>query len=379
MNPAIPTRPTFAEINLDYLAYNYRSLRDFIGEDVGLMAVVKADAYGHGAVECARRLTAEGVEWLAVATVEEGLELREAGITKPILVLGGFWPGQEFTLLDLDLTPIIFRLDQAETFAEAAKVQGSSARVHVKIDTGMGRIGFRTDDADRVAAALSDIDNIEVEGIMTHLASADDLDSNDFTNRQIAAFADAVATFHSHGHRPQYIDIANSPGAIVHPLSRSKLVRIGGLLYGLGGDVLPAGVEQPELRPVMSLRSKIAQVKTIRAGESVGYRRTFVASRDTVVASVPIGYHDGLPRSLSNKGHFLVDGRRAPIVGRVSMDWTTIDVTEIPEVAVGDDVVIIGVSGDEAIRAEDVARLSQTISYEITCGISRRVVRKFTP
>lgn len=379
MNPARTTRPTFAEINLDDLAYNYRSLRDFIGEDNGLMAVVKADAYGHGAVECARRLAVEGVEWLAVATVEEGIELREAGIAKPILVLGGLWPGQEFTLLDLDLTPVIFRLDQAETFAEAARARGDRARVHVKIDTGMGRIGFRTEDSDRIAAALGEIEKLEVEGIMTHLASADDLDSNDFTNRQIAAFTDAVSAFHSHGHRPQYIDIANSPGAIVHPLSRSKLVRIGGLLYGLGGDVLPAGVEQPELRPVMSLRSKIAQVKTIRAGESVGYRRTFVATRDTVVATVPIGYHDGLPRSLSNKHHFLVNGQRAPIIGRVSMDWTTIDVTEIPEVAVGGDVVIIGVSGDEAIRVEDVAGLSQTISYEITCGVSRRVVRKFTP
>jgi alanine racemase len=379
MSPALITRPTIAEIDLDSLAFNYRSVRTFVGEEIEFMAVVKADAYGHGAVRCADRLQNEGVDWFAVATVEEGIELRGSGIAKPILVLGGFWPGQEFRLLNFDLTPVIFRQDQAISFAEAAKHQGSIGRIHVKVDTGMGRIGFRADESERIAAALSAIDGIEVEGIMTHFASADDLVANDFTNMQISVFADAVEKFHAAGHRPKYVDMANSPGAIVHPLSRSKLVRIGGLLYGLGGDVLPAGVDQPELRPVMSIRSKIAQLKVIKAGESVGYGRTFVAKRDTLAGTVPIGYHDGIPRVLSNIGQFIVRGQAAPIIGRVSMDWTTIDVTDVNGISLGDDVTIIGSDGPEQIRAEDLAGLTNTISYEITCGISPRVTRRYIP
>ena len=165
----------------------------------------------------------------------------------------------------------------------------------------MGRIGIRLDDAAEFAAELSTIENLEIEGLMTHFAVADDLDATDFTNHQITSFEAAVETFLAHGHRPKYIDMANSPGAIVHPLSRAKMVRIGGLLYGLGGDVLPHGVPHPELKPVMSIKSKIAQIKTVKAGESVGYGRTWVAPKDTLVASIPVGYHDGIPRSLSNQ------------------------------------------------------------------------------
>ena len=370
-------RPTIADINLDNLAFNFRSVKEFVGEGVDFMAVVKADAYGHGAIQCATRLEAEGVDWFAVATVEEGVGLRESRITKPILVLGGFWPGQENAALNFDLTPVVFRADQARSIAEAAERQGIAAKIHVKIDTGMGRIGVRLNDVAASAAELSAIANLEVEGLMTHFAVADDLAATDFTNHQITSFEQAVENFLAHGHRPRYIDMANSPGAIVHPLSRAKLVRIGGLLYGLGGDVLPAGVPHPELKPVMTITSKIAQIKEIKTGESVGYGRTFIAERDTVVATIPIGYHDGLPRSLSNKGYFLVRGRRAPIIGRVSMDWTTIDVTDIPNSAVGDGVTIIGASGDEMVRAEDLAAIADTISYEITCGISQRIPRRY--
>jgi alanine racemase len=370
-------RPTIATINLDHLALNFHSVKEFVGEGVEFMAVVKADAYGHGAVECATRLETEGVDWFAVATLEEGIELREARIAKPILVLGGFWPGQETDLLNFDLTPVIFRIDQARSIAEAASHQGSLARVHVKVDTGMGRIGARVDDVKAFAAELSSIENLEVEGLMTHFAVADDLDAIEFTNHQIATFEKVVEEFLAHGHRPKYIDMANSPAAVVHPLSRAKMVRIGGLLYGLGGDVLPAGVPHPDLKAVMSISSKIAQVKTLKAGEPVGYGRMWTAKRDTVVATIPIGYHDGLPRSLSNKGHFLVDGTAAPIIGRVSMDWTTIDVTDIPSASVGSDATIIGAAGDEIIRAEDLAGIADTISYEITCGISQRVPRRY--
>ncbi|HQU93923.1 MAG TPA: alanine racemase [Pyrinomonadaceae bacterium] len=377
MSSLYSIRPTVAEINLDRLAFNFHSVKKFVGDDLEFMAVVKADAYGHGAIPCAARLESEGVDWFAVATVEEGVELRKARITKPILVLGGFWPGQEIALLNFDLTAVIFRIDQARSIAEAAGQQGLTAKVHVKIDTGMGRIGVRIDDVSAFAAELSTIENLEIEGLMTHFAAADDLDSTDFTNHQITAFESAVETFLANGHRPRYIDMANSPGAIVHPLSRAKTVRIGGLLYGLGGDVLPAGVPQPDLVPVMSIKSKIAQVKTLKVGEPVGYGRTWIAERDTVVATVPIGYHDGLPRTLSNKGYFLINSIRAPVIGRVSMDWTTVDVTDIPNASVGDDVTIIGVSGSEVMRSEDLAAIAATISYEITCGINQRVPRRY--
>ena len=241
----------------------------------------------------------------------------------------------------------------------------------------MGRIGVRLDDVSSFASELATLSNLEVDGLMTHFAAADDLNAIEFTNQQIARFESAVEIFHENGHRPRFIDMANSPGAVVHPLSRSKMVRIGGLLYGLGGDVLPSGVPHPELKPVMSIKSKIAQIKTIQVGETVGYGRTFTADRESVIATIPIGYHDGLPRTLSNIGHFLVAGRPAPIVGRVSMDWTTIDVTGIPGASVGDDVTIIGGIGDDLIRAEDLAAITDTISYEITCGISQRVPRRY--
>lgn len=371
-------RPTRAVIDLDALAFNFHSVRRFVGEGIECMAVVKADAYGHGAVECSRRLEQEGASWFGAATLEEGIELREAGIAGSILVFGGVWPGQEPLMMSQGLTPAIFTLDQARRLDQAAADAGRSVQAHVKIDTGMNRVGFRCEDIPEVADRISHLKNLEITGLMTHFAAADDLGQKDFTGQQMSRFADAVQAFHERGFRPRYIDMANSPGAIVHPLSRSGMVRIGGLLYGLGGDVLPGEAEQPQLRPVMSIRSRIAQIRTIEKGESVGYGRTFVAEQDRMIATVPIGYHDGLRRALSNRGQFLVHGRMARIAGRVSMDWTAIDVSEIPEAKVGDDVTIIGRDGPEEIRAEDIARMIGTISYEITCGIDKRVHRAYT-
>ncbi len=322
----------------------------------------------------AKRLEAEGADWFAVATVEEGVELREAGIKRPILLLGGFWPGQELAVLDFDLTSVIFRIDQAKSIGEAASARNTFAKVHVKIDTGMGRIGFRSEDAQEIAEELLKLDGIEVEGLMTHFAAADNLSEANFTNLQIARFGDVVKVFHSHGFRPKYLDMANSPGAVMHPLSRAKLVRIGGLLYGLK-DVLPPDSDNPDLRPVLSLRSKIAVIKKHPAGETIGYGRTFTTERASLIAAVPIGYHDGLNRLLSNKGRVLINGEFAPIAGRISMDWTMVDVTEIPGAAIGDIVTIIGPDGKNRIGAEDIARQLGTISYEVTCGLGKRVTR----
>ncbi|MEZ5307601.1 MAG: alanine racemase [Pyrinomonadaceae bacterium] len=369
-------RPTRAEINLDNLEFNFNSVKEFTGGGL-VMAVVKADAYGHGAVECARRLESAGVDWFAVALTEEGVELRESGIRKRILCLGGFWEGQERELLNHSITPVIFDLDSARRFDNAASEGRMVAAVHVKIDTGMGRVGVPFRQAREFAASLRSLQNLRVEGLMTHFAAAENPSENDFTSLQIQRFHDSVFEFRNAGHNPQILDLANSPGAVAHPESRSNLIRLGGVLYGLGQDVLPQNIENPELKPVMSLHSQIEFIKNVAPGETLGYGRTFTVERDSVIATLPIGYRDGYRRGLSNQGKVLVGGKVAPVVGRVSMDWTLIDVTDISNVEVGDDVVLFGGDGDNEITAADLAQICDTISYEITCGISPRVPRKY--
>ena len=370
-------RPTVAKIDLDNLASNYHSSRSFIGNEIKHMAVVKANAYGHGAVECARRLEDEGVDWLGVALAEEGIELREAGIEKPILCLGSFWVGQEDVLLDRQITPVIYQLDHAKAFDAAARSRNVRADIHIKIDTGMGRIGVRFDEVKEFAAKLKESSNLNVDGLMTHFASADDLAENEFTEMQISRFYDAVDIIKNEGFDPTYIDLANSPGAVVHPNSRGNMVRLGGILYGLGGDILPKNVDKPVLRPVLSLTSQITHLKRVPSGETLGYGRTFTTERDSVIAIIPIGYHDGYRRGLSNRAKVIIDRVYAPVVGRISMDWTLVDVTDIGNAKCGDEVILIGEQNGLAVAAEDLAATLDTISYEITCGISRRVERRY--
>lgn len=370
-------RPTWAEINLDNLSLNLESVRAFIGKDIACMAVVKANGYGHGAVECSRRLEADGVDWFGVALPEEGVELRNAGIRKPILCLGSFWHGQEDLLLEHDLTPVVYRLENAEWFDAAAKRKGRTVNIHVKVDTGMGRIGVRFEETVEFAEQLKRFSNLNIEGVMTHFASADNLAENEFTADQMRKLNESAEIFREKGFRPKYVDSANSPGAIAHPDSRGNMVRLGGVLYGLGGDVLPKDIDKPELRPVLSLMTQIAHIKSMPLGTSLGYGRTFVTDRNSLIATVPIGYQDGLPRSLSNCGRAIIKGTFVPIVGRISMDWTILDVTDIPCVKVDDRVVLIGEQGGLAIKAEDLAAETGTISYEITCGIDGRVPRRY--
>lgn len=373
MSELIGQRPTWAEINLDNLAFNFHSIKNFVGQNVNFMAVVKADGYGHNAVRCTQRLESEGVDWFAVALPEEGFELRKAGIQKPILCLGSFWFGQEKLLLDNDLTPVVYQIHKAASLNQIAKERNLTANIHIKIDTGMGRVGVRFDEVREFAEKLKDFKNLNVEGLMTHFAAADNLGENDFTNLQINRFNECAAIFENKGFRPVFKDLANSPGAVVHENSRADMVRIGGILYGLGDDVLPKGVERPELKPVMSVYTKIAHLKIVPKGETIGYSRTFKTKKDSLIATIPIGYEDGIPRVLSNKGRVLINGQFAPIIGRISMDWTIIDVTGIPNVKLEDEVTIIGESNGLKITAEDLAAQSGTISYEITCGIHRRV------
>lgn len=378
MTEIISRRPTWAEVNLDNLAFNFHSVKSFIGPVTKYMAVVKADAYGHGAVECSKRLETDGVDWFGVALPEEGVELRKAGIRKRILCLGGFWAGQETLALNYSLTPVLFQIEKAAILNEAAVRRGTDVSIHVKIDTGMGRVGVRFDAVRDFAEQLRSLTHLRLEGLMTHFASADDLSETDFTNLQIERFNTAVAIFRENGFSPAYLDLANSPGAIAHPASRSNLVRLGGVLYGLGGDVLPSGIEKPELKPVMSLHTRIAFLKSVPAGETIGYGRTFTTDNDSMIATVPIGYQDGYSRTLSNASRAIVRGSHVPVVGRVSMDWTTLDVTGVSAVQVGDEVVLIGEQDGLSVTAEDLARATGTISYEITCGINRRVPRLYS-
>ncbi len=373
VSPTTTIRPTLAEISLDKLRHNLKAIREFIGEHHLVMSVVKANAYGHGAVQCSQALENEGSDWFGVALPEEGIELRNSGITKPILCFGN-WPGQEGLMLERNLTPAVYRIENIRALDAAAAKLNLTAKIHVKIDTGMGRVGVPSNNVPEFVASLVDFRNVEVEGLMTHFASADEVVSEQ-TNEQMKLFAAAVETFHSNGFRPKYIDMANSPGAIVHSASRATMVRIGGLLYGLGDDVLPKDFPRPNLKPVLSLYSQITFLKTVPPGSTIGYGATFKTDRESVIATIPIGYHDGLSRALSNNGHVLINGNRAPIVGRVSMDWTTIDVTDIKDVSVGSEVVLIGEQVNGRITAEDLAGMVDTISYEVTCGIASRVPR----
>ncbi|MBK9215895.1 MAG: alanine racemase [Chloracidobacterium sp.] len=370
----LPKRPTATYIDLDALAFNFHSSKQFIGEDVEYMAVVKADAYGHGAARCALRLEKEGVDWFGVAIPEEGVELRRAGVTRPILCLGSFWPGQESLIVEHNLTPVIFSLDTARRLSEF--IVDKNVDIHVKIDTGMGRVGVRWPRAGEFAAGLREFANLSVVGVRSHFASADDPAQDEFTAGQIERFDAACRAFEQAGHSPTVFDIANSPGSIRCDGSRRGMVRLGGALYGLLSDILPESADGPELRPVMSLRSRIAHIKDVPAGEGLGYGRTFITTRASRIALVPIGYADGYPRAMSNAGQAVVNGAFAPVVGRVSMDWTLLDVTNI-DAAVGDEVFLIGGDGDVCVMAADLARKLGTIAYEITCGISPRVPRVY--
>jgi alanine racemase len=370
-------RPTVAEIHIENLIGNFLSIRNFVGEHLRFMAVVKANAYGHGAVECARALENVGVDWLGVALVEEALELRQSGISLPVLCFGGTWPGQEPDVIKHCITPVVLTHEMAARLNAAAEESGKDIDIHIKIDTGMGRVGTAVEHLDEFLDGLLKFHRLKIDGVMTHFAAADDLLAADFTASQIGRFNEAVQIIRSRGHEPRWLDMANSPGAVAFPNSRSNMVRIGGILYGLGGDVLPEGMPAPALKPVMSIKTKIAFIKDVPSGTPIGYGRMFVTKRPSRIATIPIGYNDGYPRFLSNRSSVLIHGKRSPVCGRISMDWTTIDVTEVPEAKLGSEVVIIGTLGKEVVKAEDLALLAGTISYEITCGIGPRIPRYY--
>ena len=376
--PDLPERrPTWAEINIDNLTHNFRVTREAMGSGVAIMPAVKADAYGHGAIECARALETAGAEWLGVALPEEGLTLRNAGITTPILSLGGFWEGQEESIIAHHITPAIFRLDILDRLDCAARAASVVVDYHLKVDTGMGRLGVSYRDLASFLDEAARFESVRLDGVMTHLASADFPDKSEFTAQQMTLFENAVELVRSRGHKPSWIHEANSAGAHAYPRSRGNLVRLGGVLYGLWRDVTDRSIESLDWRPVMSLRTRIVLLKTVSAGTPLGYGGTFVTSRESRIATLAIGYEDGVRRALSNQGNVIVREQLAPIVGRVSMDLTLVDVTDVKDASMGDEAVIIGRQGSIRITAEEVAAQIGTLSYEVTCGVSERVPRVY--
>jgi alanine racemase len=377
--PAGKRRRAWAEIDLDAVRHNARVLTE-VSAPARLCAVVKAGAYGHGATEVARAALEGGATWLAVALVEEGLELRAAGITAPVLLLSQPPLAAMPEVVVGALTPTIYTragLDALRAAVQAAD-PGRRCAVHVKVDTGMHRVGADADQALELARAVAAEPHFDLEGFWTHLAVADDVD-DPYTAGQVARYQKALDALADAGVRPPLRHAANSAGTMWHPASRYDLVRCGIALYGLAPDA--TGIDRcpaSRLRAALALKARVSHVRTLRSGERLSYGLRYQLERDSVIATVPIGYADGVTRALAAVGgEVLIGGRRRPIAGTVTMDQLMVDCGPAAAVAVGDEVVLIGRQGSETITAWDWAARTGTIAYEVVCGVSGRVPRVY--
>jgi len=365
-------RPTIAEIDLGALRSNFRAMRALAAHGE-LMVVVKADGYGHGAVTVARTLIDEGCGHFGVATLDEARELREAGIRTRVYLQAGFFAEQAAEIVALDLTPFVFDAAMIGLLDRAAASAGrSDFAIHVKIDSGAARLGVMPADIPEVIAAVRIASVVRMEGVCTLLANAGDPQSP-ITDAQMRVFNGAIETLAGAGIKPSLIHVANSAALALRHDSHFNLARPGLAIYGL--PPVPAVRERVELRPVMTFKTRLMQIKRVPAGSGVGYGHTFVTPRESLIGVLPVGYADGYRRGLQHGGEVLVRGARAAVVGAVSMDLTTIDVTDIAGASVGDEVILWGESGGEVISVNDVARLAQTISYEMLCTVGKRVPR----
>lgn len=367
-----PGRPTWVEIDLGAVANNVQRLAALLGSRVRLLAVLKADAYGHGAVKVARAALRHGVSWLGVACLGEALTLRRQGITAPILILGYTppWQARETVLHEVRAT--VFALDAAQALSRAALDLGRVARVHVKVDTGMGRLGLLPEEVLPFVHEISRLPGLLVEGVFSHLATADESDLG-YARWQNERFAELLAALEREGLRPELAHLANSAAALRMPEARYNLVRVGIALYGLNPS--PEAPLPDGFRPALTFKSQIAQVKALSEGAYVGYGRSHRLGRPSRLAVIPVGYADGFRRAPRHWGTVLVRGQRAPIIGRISMDQTTLDVTDIPQARAGDEVVLIGPQGDDCITVDEVAANLGTINYEVVSEILARVPR----
>jgi alanine racemase len=373
----IPLRPAWVEVNRGAIEHNARRLKEIIGRETALMAMVKANAYGHGAIESARAALRGGATWLGVYALGEGVELRDAGIAAPILVVGPTLPACARGGVARDIALTIFSRDTARAIVDAAHELNTRARVHIKVDTGMTRLGILPDEAVEFARAVRELGNIEIEGVFTHFATSDETSEfgRAYTREQLAKFNRVVNALDAAGIRPRYRHCANSPASVLLPEARFNLARSGILMYGLDpSDEVP---RPRDFIPALAFKTQVALIKQVPVGTYVSYGCTFQTTRASRLAVLMIGYADGFRRKPNNYGEVLVRGARAPIVGRVCMDQTMIDVTDIPGVEVGDEVVLIGKQGAEEIRAEEVAQKLGTNNYETVTTISARLERRY--
>jgi alanine racemase len=367
-------RPTVAEIDLSALRDNYRALRAF-ANGASIMAVVKADAYGHGAVQVSRALKDEGCASFGVATVAEGRELRAAGVTGRIYLLAGYFAEEAEEIVALNLTAPIFDISLIEPLNRAARMRGRiPTDTFLEIDTGATRLGISPDDLGAAIELMRSADALRFEGASTLLANAGD-PASPITDRQLAAFRAGVEALRAAGFELPVNHVANSAATVLRPDAHFHLMRPGLALYGL--PPVPAVREHVALRPVMTFKTRVMQVKRVPAGSGVSYGHTFITPRESVIGVLPVGYADGYRRGMQQGGEVMVRGRRAPVVGAVCMDLTMIDLTDVPNAAVGDEAVLWGGIGEGMISVNDVARLAQTISYEMLCTVGRRVPRVY--
>lgn len=372
----LPAR-VYAEINLDAICTNIQNAMKKVGKDTKLMAIIKTDAYGHGAVPVARALSEIGTYAFGVATVEEAVQLRRAGLQNPILILGYVFPADYERLIENDIMHAVFQYETAKALSEKAVELRKTVKIHIKLDTGMGRIGMQpTEESLAEIEKIAALKNLEINGIFTHFACADEADKTS-CNRQKEKYLDFVQKLDARGVQIPIKHMCNSAGIIEFDGNFLNMVRSGIMTYGLypSEAVNKANLE---LHPALQLKSHVAFVKTVKKGYTVSYGSTYVTDKETtVIATVPVGYGDGYPRALSNKGKVLIHGQPAPIVGRVCMDQFMVDVTDIPSVKQGDTVTLVGTDGNQSISVEEVADNAFSFNYEFCCGINKRVPRVY--
>jgi alanine racemase len=377
------TRPTWAEVSLSALRQNYRTVAKYIGSGVTVCAVVKAYASGHGAVECARAFEEEGATWLGVTSLDEAIPLREEGIETRILLMTGFWRGEEEEIVRLGLTPTVWEIGHIERLERAAiRVGIPQHAVHLKLDSGMGRLGCTPEELPRICAALKSSLHLKVEGFSTHIASSEVLDAPSVVE-QLNTLATARQVLRKYGFDPPLVHAANTSAVISHHESWNTMVRPGLALYGYylpferAGRVVSGSGLRLAVKPVLTWKTRILSLRDMSAGQALGYGGTYITKAPSRVAILPVGYADGLNRGLSSGGRVIVREHYAPIVGRISMDLTTVDVTGIPGVEVADEVVLLGATDGLTVDAREHAELANTIPYEILCAISKRVPRRY--
>jgi alanine racemase len=379
----VATRPTWAEVSLTTLRKNFLTVQKHVGANVTVCAVVKADAYGHGAIECSRALEAEGAKWLGVTSLDEAIPLREAGIRANILLMTGFWRGEEGEMIRLHLTPTVWEPWHIETLDAAAAVMGVARHpVHLKVDTGMGRLGVGIEQLPGVLSALKAAKHLVLEGLSTHLASSEVMDAPSVADQE-RTFDLARRLVREAGMEPTFVHMANTAAVISRRETWNSMVRPGVALYGYylpfqrAGREVSGGTLRLPVKPVLTWKTRILSLRDFGANQPLGYGATYATKAPAHVAVLPVGYADGYNRQLSNRGRVIVREHYAPIVGRISMDLTLVDVTGIPGISVGDEVILLGACEGLSVDALEHAELADSTPYEILCNISKRVPRKY--